>query len=431
MRVLYLDCFSGISGDMTVGALVDAGASAERIEQELKKLPVFGYEIEWRTVVRKGISATKFDVHLVAESHSHDHTHHQDDHDHLHEHTHAHHHEHGGGHHHGDGHHEHRHYREIIRMIDVSDLPEGVKVRSKQIFAPIAESEAAIHGIPVEDVHFHEVGAVDSIVDIVAVAIALEELGVEAVYASAVPLGSGHIHCAHGIYPVPAPATLDMLRGVPLMQSTLPYELTTPTGAGIIAGQVQSFGPLPSMTVTAIGYGAGTKDIPDRPNVLRVIIGELSDSSRRHGEIETISVLECQMDDMNGEHFGYVLPKLLDAGALDVFYTPVYMKKSRPGVLVTVLAAPQNAAACEEILLLETTTLGVRKSLWERRMLQRQIVDMETPFGTVKVKQAIKAGKVIRQVPEYEDVRRIAETTGVPFYDVYNAAVASTKLSEK
>lgn len=256
MRVLYLDCFSGISGDMMVGALIDAGVSFEHIEQELKKLPVSGYELQWSRVVKQGISATKFDVILdnqAKEDHHHTHTH-----------------ESGVSH----SHHAHSHYADIIKMIEESTLDEKVKEQSKQIFAPIAVSEAKIHNIPLESVHFHEVGAIDSIVDIVATAIALEELGIDKIVASPVPLGSGHIHCAHGVYPVPAPATLDMLVNVPIAQSSLKYELTTPTGAGIITSQVHSFGSLPSMTISAVGYGAGTRDVPGRPNVLRVVIGE-------------------------------------------------------------------------------------------------------------------------------------------------------------
>ncbi|RFU70130.1 LarC family nickel insertion protein [Peribacillus saganii] len=264
MRLLYLDCFSGISGDMMVGALIDAGASPEHIEQELKKIPVSGYALNWSRVVKQGISATKFDVTLDDQE--------EVDHDHDH-HDHNHHH-----HHHGSevshSHHAHSHYSDILRMIEESALDEKVKERSKEIFAPIAASEAKIHNIPLESVHFHEVGAIDSIVDIVAAAIALEELEIDKIVSSPVPLGSGHIHCAHGVYPVPAPATLDMLVNVPIAQSSLKYELTTPTGAGIIASQAESFGPLPSMTVTAVGYGAGTRDIPGKPNVLRVVVGE-------------------------------------------------------------------------------------------------------------------------------------------------------------
>jgi uncharacterized protein (TIGR00299 family) protein len=246
---------------MMVGALIDAGVSPKKIEQELKKLPVSGYELKCSRVVKQGISGTKFDVILENQVEEHDH-HHGHDHQHTHE-T-------GVSH----PHHVHSHYADIIRMIEESSLDEKVKERSKQVFAPIAISEAKIHNIPLENVHFHEVGAIDSIVDIVAAAIALEELAVDKIISSPVPLGSGHIHCAHGVYPVPAPATLDMLVHVPIAQSSLKYELTTPTGVGIITSQVQSFGPLPSMTISAIGYGAGTRDLLGRPNVLRIVVGE-------------------------------------------------------------------------------------------------------------------------------------------------------------
>ncbi|MBM7691525.1 uncharacterized protein (TIGR00299 family) protein [Peribacillus deserti] len=262
MRVLYIDCFSGISGDMMVGALIDAGVSVNKIEQELKKLPVKGYQLKCSRVVKQGISGTKFDVILDDQDQEHGHHH---------EHDHPHTHETGAAH----SHHAHSHYADIIKMIEESSLDEKVKERSKQVFAPIAVSESKIHNIPLESVHFHEVGAIDSIVDIVAAAIALEELAVEKVISSPVPLGTGHIHCAHGVYPVPAPATLEMMVDVPIAQSSLKYELTTPTGAGIIASQAEAFGPLPSMTISAIGYGAGTRDLPGRPNVLRVVVGEM------------------------------------------------------------------------------------------------------------------------------------------------------------
>ncbi|MFS0612866.1 LarC family nickel insertion protein [Lederbergia ruris] len=287
MKTLYIDCFSGISGDMMVGALIDAGASFENIRQELEKLNVQGYQLNRRKVMKEGISSTKFDVLLEEDEHTHHHDHehshsheHHHHHDHSHLHDHHHHHDHGHEHHHdsnshdhGHGHH-HRSYADILQLIEESELAPGVKERSKQIFAPIAKSEAKIHNMPVESVHFHEVGAVDSIVDIVATAIALEELEIEKVVSAHVPLGSGSIRCAHGIYPVPAPATLDMMKNIPIAPTELSYELTTPTGAAIVVSQADDFGTLPAMKVEAIGYGAGTRDIPNRPNVLRIMIGE-------------------------------------------------------------------------------------------------------------------------------------------------------------
>ncbi|MCR2822586.1 nickel pincer cofactor biosynthesis protein LarC [Lederbergia panacisoli] len=462
MKALYIDCFSGISGDMMVGALIDAGASPEKIEHELKKLHVSGYEIKCTRVVKEGISSIKFDVILDEEHihehdihrhghshgehdhHSHDahhhthdeHTHHHHDHGHdhtnhghNHEHNHVHEHHHDDHDHSQDGHHHHHHsrYADIVKLINDSELSPKVKERSKQIFAPIAKSESKIHNMSIDDVHFHEVGAVDSIVDIVATAIALEELEIEKVITSHVPLGSGKIRISHGIYPVPAPATLDMMKNVPIAPSDLPYELTTPTGAAIVVSQSDSYGTMPAMKISSIGYGAGTRNIPGRPNVLRVMVGELLEGSERIvGKQETITVLECHMDDMTGEAFGYVMEKLLNEGALDVYYTPIFMKKSRPGTLVTVLSPEHLDAKLTEILFKETTTLGVRKNTWSRSILDRKIINAETPFGPIKIKQAIKKGNVIREVPEYEDVKKAALEHGVTFQEVYNAALKTT-----
>ncbi|MCM3112327.1 nickel pincer cofactor biosynthesis protein LarC [Lederbergia lenta] len=438
MKVLYIDCFSGISGDMMVGALIHAGASPERIERELKKLNVSGYHLDWKKAMKEGISAMKFDVILTNEhshkntshsaTHEHSHSHadgHSHEHDsHEHNHIHAHDHDHHHHAHKGHTHHPHSHYADIIKLIDDSELDHGVKERSKQIFAPIAKSEAKIHDMAIEDVHFHEVGAVDSIVDIVATAIGLEELEIEKVVTSHVPLGSGHIHIDHGVYPVPAPATLDMLKNVPIAPSNLPFELTTPTGAGIVVSQTDSFGTMPAMKVTSIGYGAGTKNIPGRPNVLRVMVGELLQGNEYStGHAETVTVLECQLDDMTGEAFGYVMDKLLDEGALDVYYTPVYMKKNRPGTLVTVLAPNDREARLSDVLFQETTTLGVRKNTWSRSILDREIVTVDTPYGPIKMKQALKKGKLLRQVPEYEDVKKAAQLFDTTFQEVYQTAL--------
>ncbi|MED4917362.1 nickel pincer cofactor biosynthesis protein LarC [Geobacillus thermodenitrificans] len=409
MRILYLDCFSGISGDMTVGALVDAGVPPEKIEAELKKLPLSGYQLQWDRVVKKGIYATKFEVMMQESA--------MDHHDH-------------------ESHHAHRHYSDIIDMICRSELSSEVKKRSKQIFHCIAVAEAKIHGMPVEKVHFHEVGAVDSIVDIVATAVALTELNVDYIVSAPVPLGCGSICCAHGTYPVPAPATLEILQGVPIRSSHLSFELTTPTGAGIIKSQVNSYGPLPSMKVSAIGYGAGARDLPDQPNVLRVVIGEgahaRADSlSSSHLEEETVYILECQLDDMPGEALGYVMDRLFQKGALDVYYTPVFMKKNRPGVLLTVLASAPHVEQCEQFVLKETTTLGIRKDIWMRKVLEREVVSVATSYGNIRVKQAIHQGKVIRQMPEYEDVKEAALAHQAAFLDVYAEAAQQARKKIK
>ena len=376
-----------------------------------------------KKVMKEGISATKFDVILNEEGEEHHHAH-GENHNHDHGHSHSHDgHAHDHSHH---THHDHSRYADIVKLIDNSKLDPQVKERSKQIFAPIAKSEAKIHDMSIEDVHFHEIGAVDSIVDIVATAIAIEQLEIEKVVTSHVPLGSGKIRCAHGIYPVPAPATLDILKNVPLAHSDLPFELTTPTGAGIVVSQSDSFGTLPAMKVTSIGYGAGTKDIPNRPNVVRVMVGEaLEGNEYSSGHSETITVLECQLDDITGETLGFVMDKLLQNGALDVYYSPVFMKKNRPGTLITVLAPNNREAELTDVLFRETTTLGVRKNTWSRSILDREIAYIETPFGKIKVKQALKKGKIIREIPEYEDVKKAALKHDVPFYDVYHAALRS------
>ncbi|MBO1005946.1 nickel pincer cofactor biosynthesis protein LarC [Pseudogracilibacillus auburnensis] len=434
MKLLYIDCFSGISGDMMVGALIDAGASVEHIEQELKKLNVSGYKIETKRVMKEGISSVKFDVildedsHDHEQSHNHSHEHYHGGHEHGEDHSHGHHHDHNHSHGPGDEHHHHDHhhhscYADIVKLIDESNLAPGVKKRSKEIFAPIAQSEAKIHNMSIEDVHFHEVGAVDSIVDIVATAIALEQLEVEKIVTSHVPLGSGKIRISHGIYPVPAPATLDIMKNVPIAPTDLKFEVTTPTGAGIVVSQTDSFGTMPAMKVTSIGYGAGTKNIPGRPNVLRVMLGESIDDDEANSNFETITVLECQLDDMTGEAFGFVMDRLIEAGALDVYFTPVFMKKNRPGTLITVLASTEKAEILEDVLLRETNTLGVRKSRWDRSILERNIVTVNTKYGPIKLKQAIKKGKVIREVPEFEDVKEAALQHHVSFQDVYESAL--------
>ncbi|KJE28650.1 hypothetical protein LG52_1566 [Geobacillus kaustophilus] len=407
MRILYLDCFSGISGDMMVGALVDAGVSSEKIEAELKKLPLSGYKLQWSKVIKKGISATKLDVIALEDSGI-------------------------DGHNGHSGLHAHRHYSDIIDMINRSELHSEVKKRSQQIFHCIAAAEAKIHGIPIEKVHFHEVGAIDSIVDIVATAAALTELNVDCIISAPVPLGSGSIHCAHGTYPVPAPATLEMLQGVPINSSSLPFELTTPTGAGIVKSQVSSYGPLPAMKVLSIGYGAGTRDLPNQPNVLRVVVGESihtlsGDPHLSPLQEEAVHILECQLDDMTGEALGYVMEGLFQKGALDVFYTPVFMKKNRPGVLLTVLASANHVEQCEQFIMKETTTLGIRKDTRARKVLERNIVTVSTSYGDIRIKQAIQNGKVIRRMPEYEDVKEAALSYQVAFLDVYTEAIEQAR----
>lgn len=319
-------------------------------------------------------------------------------------------------------------------MIAHSELPPRVKADSEAIFRVIAEAEAKIHGMDPADVHFHEVGAMDSILDIIGVCLALDHLGIERIIVSPVPVGYGKIRIAHGVYPIPAPATAEILRGVPLSAFTAQGELTTPTGAGIAKALASGYGAMPAGTIERIGYGAGTKDF-EHPNVLRAVLMDTGVSTQTQPQplpapesaavstaaYETILVLETQVDDTPGETLGYAMERLFAAGALDVYYTPVYMKKNRPGVLLTVLCRPADAAGCEAVLLQETSTFGVRRSEMKRRALERQWVEVDTPYGRVRVKQAFDGERLVRQSPEYEDAARAARDAGVPLETVYRA----------
>jgi uncharacterized protein (TIGR00299 family) protein len=309
-------------------------------------------------------------------------------------------------------------------MIEQSDLPPRVKSRSQAIFQVIAEAEGKIHGIPSSEVHFHEVGGMDSIIDVIGVCLALEQLGIEQIFASEVPTGSGKVRMAHGLYPIPAPATAELLVGIPLAELKVEGELTTPTGAGILKALVSQFKPIGAFTMEKIGYGAGEKDF-DHPNVLRAIL--VKEENHQDQQRETIVLLETQVDDMTGEALGYAMEQIFEAGALDVFYTPVYMKKNRPGTLITVLVSEEKADCCEEVLLKETTTLGVRRSKWTRKIFDRKIETVQTPYGAIRFKQAGLEGVATQQSPEYEDVSRIAREKGIPFQKVYEEAVRSIK----
>ena len=322
-------------------------------------------------------------------------------------------------------------------MIEESDLPSRVKERSLAIFHLIAEAEGKIHGMNPADVHFHEVGAMDSILDIIGVCLALESLNVSTIIVSPVPTGEGRLRMAHGLYPIPAPATAELLRGIPLSSFTAKGELTTPTGAGIVKALASDFGSMPAGTIDRIGYGAGTKNF-EHPNVVRAVLYKdehspsssilengyasafsLTTSSSSAAKREQIFILEAQVDDCTGEALGYAMGELLSAGALDVYYTPVYMKKNRPGVLITVLCEGSKKARLEDILLLETSTFGVRSSEWQRRALQRQWIEVHTSYGPIRVKQAVEDGRIIRQSPEYEDAAAAAHAHGVSLEAVY------------
>ena len=401
-NTLYLDCFAGVSGDMFIGALIDCGLDFNLLRSELKKLGVGGYDLSVSRVNRSGIFASKFDVHLETE---HDH------HGHSHEHDHEHNHD-----------HDHRSLSEIKRIINSSDLSERVKDRAQLIFQRIGEAEAKIHNVPIETIHFHEVGALDSIIDIVGACIGLDALRIDRIISSPLHVGSGTFTCVHGTYPVPGPATAELLRGVPIYSKDIVGELVTPTGAAIISTLGSGYGPMPMMKIELIGYGAGTRTYPKFPNVLRALVGELEEDADQTPM--TVTVIEANIDDLNAQVFGHLMEKLLTAGALDVFYTPVQMKKNRPGVLVTLLCKPEDKQLMIEHVFRETTTIGVRYRNEKREVLRRDFVTLETNYGPIKIKVSrAPDGRVMNYAPEFEDCKYAAEKYHVPVREVQTAAL--------
>jgi uncharacterized protein (TIGR00299 family) protein len=418
MKTLYLDLSSGISGDMFIAALIDVGVDAGQLERELKKLRLEGYHLHVSRGHRASLEGVKFDVHLASE---HDHGTQPHSHNHAHTHSHPHTHEHG------------RNFTEIRQLITESQLSAWVKQKSVAVFQRLATAEGEIHGLPPEQVSFHEVGAVDSIVDIVGGCIGLEMLGKPRVLASPVVEGTGWIDCAHGRFPIPAPATLAILgaRGIPLSQCDEPNELVTPTGAALLAEFADAFGPMREVVAEKVGYGLGTRDNPKRPNALRAVLGESGVESRVSGtgaaahdwETDTIVMLETNLDDINAEILGNFMEKALAAGALDVFHTAIQMKKNRPGVLLTVLCAEADGDKFSELLLRETSAFGIRRYTAERRKLQREFVTVQTPQGGVTVKVGKLDGKVLQAAPEFESCKKLADQAGVPIKEVYDAAL--------
>ena len=451
MKILYLDLISGIAGDMFIAALLDLGVDAAKLERELKKLKLDGYHLHISRQQKSSIAGVKFDVHLAHEhEHGHDHLHGQEYHVHesacgiqLHEHGHDHSHHASRITHHAHHHEEQRNFSEIKKLIVRSKLSAWVKQKSIAVFQRIAEAEGKIHGLPPDEVHFHEVGAVDSIVDIVGAAIALELLGKPRVFASPVVEGTGWINCAHGRFPVPAPATLAILgsRGIGMTQCDEPHELVTPTGAALLAEFVESFGAMENLVAEKIGFGLGTRDNKTRPNILRAVLGTQSKAqspkpkagnapapaNNLDWETDLIAVLETNLDDCPGEILGGFVETALAAGALDVFHTPVQMKKNRPGVLLTVLCAENDADKFAEMMLRETTSFGVRKTVAERRKLRREFIELKTAFGEVSVKIGRLGGKVVQAAPEFESAKKLAAKAGVPVKRVFEEAVKNTK----
>ena len=427
-RVLYFDCFSGISGDMVLGAFLDAGLPFDDLKTALGSLAVPGYEITAERVLRAGVSATRFFVHQGSthnhghahdQGHTHSHTHPHDAHPHSHEHgddhRHDDHHE-PGGHTHAPGHngHVHRTLPEIFQLIDQSALSASGRDRAKALFRRLGEAEAEIHQTPFERVHLHEVGALDSIIDIVGAVFALEWAGADRIVCSPLNVGGGMVESAHGLFPVPAPATLKLLGSAPVYSGAVQKEMVTPTGALIATSYASSFGPIPPLAVERVGYGAGTRDNPLTPNVLRILIGNAAEASPG----DMVAVIECEIDDMNPQLFGSAMESLYAAGALEVFYVPVQMKKNRPGTLLTVVAKPELRSKLADIVFRETTTIGLRHYEVEREVLDRQIVDVDTPVGAIRFKLGSRAGRVINAVPEFDDCLAIARAKNLSVKDV-------------
>ncbi len=382
MKTLYFDCFAGASGDMILGAMVAAGVDANYLREQLSLLPVSGFSVEFQTVNRSGLSATYARVETAPE-------------------------------------HKHRHLAEIKEIIERSSLAEAVKQRAAQIFTRLAEAEARVHNEPVEHVHFHEVGALDAIVDVVGAAICFDFLKIDRFVCSPLHVGSGMVQMAHGRFPIPPPAVAELLKGVPFYAGEIKGELLTPTGAAIITTVCNEYGPIPQMTTESTGYGAGTREYPDFPNVLRVFVGE---TELTVATDERLWMIETNLDDASPQIIGHVMDRVLESGALDCFFTPVQMKKNRPGVLLSVLCAPAEKEAVMRLFFLETTTLGVRSYQVGRRALERSVVRVETQYGPIDVKVAHLDGRVVNEMPEFEQCREAAVRAGVPLKVVEEAA---------
>lgn len=438
MRVLYYDCFCGISGDMNLGALIDLGVDKEYLLNEISKLNLNAeYEIKIEKTLKNGIGGTKVDVilknhyhHVEIETlheHQHTHNHYHDHSDHNHNHDTEHHnfhsnkdadtHSHGDNskHEHNRSHeHHHRNLKDIEDIINGSSLKENVKKLSIEIFMKVAEAEALVHNKPLHEVHFHEVGAIDSIIDIVGAAICLDDLKVDKILASSVQVGGGFVKCAHGVIPVPAPATVEILKNIPIKSGVVQFETTTPTGAAILAANVEEFTDKIDFSIEKIGYGIGHRDL-DIPNVLRVYLGK----TKSHEEREEQFIIETNLDDMNPELYGYIEEKLFQSGALDVYKTLITMKKGRPAVKLSILTNLKNENKVLEVIFKETTSIGVRKYKVDKIMLNREIIKVNTKYGEVNVKNSYYNGELVKYKAEYEDCREIALQKDISILEVY------------
>ncbi|OFV94059.1 MAG: TIGR00299 family protein [Acidobacteria bacterium RIFCSPLOWO2_12_FULL_54_10] len=379
MKIAYLDCFAGVSGDMLLAAWIGCGASQSRLEEQIQGLDIDGLRLSCEPVKRGAFAALKVTVQAPPDQ-------------------------------------PHRHYSKIAEIIGNSRLSESVRKNSLDIFRRLGEAEAAVHGTSLEKVHFHEVGALDSIADIVGTCAALEMLGIDELHCSPLNVGSGTVQTQHGLLPVPAPATAELLKGIPVYSSGPSLELVTPTGAAIVSHFAKSFGPVPPMTINNIGYGAGSNNPAGFANVLRILLGE---SQHAQPSMENLLVLEANLDDMNPQWFGYFAEKAFEAGALDVYFAPIYMKKNRPGVVLSLLCRPDQKEIFMNLFFRETTTLGIRGYEVFRRALDREFISVSTPFGDVRVKISRHNGHILHHSPEYEDCRLIAEQKNIPLREVF------------
>lgn len=410
MNIIYYDCFAGISGDMNLAAMIDLGVEPEYLRAELSRLGLDGeFELIVSKDARNGIHGTRVDVRLADARYKQDHHH---DHGPVHGRPHAHHHEEvpASRHEHGS----HRNFAEIRALIEGSTLADEVKATSLRIFLRVAEAEAKVHGRAVDEVHFHEVGATDSIVDIVGASICRHRLGADAVWSSPVELGSGFARCAHGVIPVPAPATVEILQDIPTTRGGTDIEAATPTGAAILAALVDEFTPSPAMTVTKTAYGIGHKET-GRPNLLRVHLAEVRDSA----VTSRARLLQCNIDDMTGEMLGHVMELLIEQGAMDVHFVPIVMKKNRPATMISLLCAEKEEDRFKDLLFRNTTTLGVKSIPLEKTELERRFEKIETPLGPVTMKRALLGGEVLRSKPEFDECREMARRNGIPLAEVY------------
>lgn len=390
MKLAYFDCINGAAGDMIVASLLDAGADFERLKADLAKLPIAGYEVSAFKKSHHGMGATKFEVTVTEPQ-------------------------------------PERHLRDVAAILVRSDLPKSVIERATRVFHRLAVAEGKVHGMPPDQVHFHEVGAVDAIVDVVGAVLCMDQLGIQQVVCSPLPLGSGFVKCEHGMMPVPVPAVVELVRNVPVYDNGETGELVTPTGAAILTTFAREFGKLPSMKLASSGFGGGTREGKKVPNVLRVMVGETADDetppAREPGD-EVVGVLETNIDDQNPQIYEHVVERLYAAGALDVFLTPVIMKRGRPGIKLTVIVPPDRHADCQNVVFQETTSIGVRYHTVRRKVLEREIVSVQTDFGPIRVKIARDMGAVANLSPEYKDCVAAAQAKGVPLKRVWQATLA-------